>query len=186
MRKKVPVTVLASGGIDSTALLHKYLAAGERVRVFHFQYGQPNRVSELKSLRKVCKHYGLRVKVIKLDFDMFHRGYELVGRNALFVLTAASLGPPPSRIGLGIHRGLEYYDVTPQFVVDCQRILDGYYGGAVVVDAPFVRGTKSDIIRYCKRCRVPLHLTYSCQMKNSPPCGQCPSCLDRRRYLGNK
>jgi 7-cyano-7-deazaguanine synthase len=114
------------------------------------------------------------------------RGYEFLGRNALFVLAAGSLGPPPLRVSLAINRGPEYYDISPRFLIDCQRMLDGYFGGTVVLEAPFVDYSKKDIIRYCKRRKVPLNITYSCQKKNSPPCGRCPTCLDRERYLGEK
>lgn len=186
MPKHIPVTVLASGGIDSTALIHLYISRREQVRVIHYQYRQPSGRSELNSLELICKHYGVKPIITRLGFRMVLRGYELLGRNALFVLVAASLSPPPSRISLGIHRGPEYYDVSPRFVADCQRMLDGYFGGTVVLEAPFADFSKWDIISNCKKRRVPLHLTYSCQKKNSPPCGQCPSCLDRQDYLGNK
>lgn len=178
------MTVLASGGIDSTALVHRYVSAKEQVRIIHYQYGQFNRRSELESIEAVCKHYRLKPNVIKLGFRMFLRGYEMLGRNALFVLVAASLDPSPSRISLGIHQGPEYYDTSPSFVSDCQRLLDGYFGGTVVLEAPFVKFSKRDIVNYCKKRRVPLNLTYSCQKKNAPPCGKCPSCLDRERYFG--
>ena len=186
MRKVIPVVVLASGGIDSTALIHRYKAAGEQIKIIHFQHGQPSGRSEYRAVRLVSRRYGLKVKVVRLGFNMFLRGNELLGRNALFVLIASSLSPPPARISLGIHQGPEYYDISPGFVADCQRILDGYFGGTVSLEAPFLNDTKLDIINYCRRGKVPLHLTYSCQMKNSPPCGRCPSCLDRREYLGEK
>lgn len=176
--------MLASGGIDSTALIHKYISAKASVRIIHFQYGQRNSRSELVSLRSVSKHYGLKPTVIRLGFRMSLRGYELLGRNALFVLVAASVGVAPSRISLGIHGGPEYYDTSPNFVVDCQRILDGYFGGTVVLEAPFIGMEKADVVSYCKRRGIPLHLTYSCQTKNAPPCGVCPSCKDRERFLG--
>lgn len=184
MRKGVPVTVLASGGIDSTALIHRYTVARQRIKIVHFQHGQPSAQSELRAVKLVSRHYGLKGKVVKLGFRMFLRGNELLGRNALFVLIAASLGPPPSRISLGIHQGPEYYDISPGFVADCQRVLDGYFGGTVSLEAPFLNDTKQDIVNYCKKRKIPLRLTYSCQMKNSPPCGHCPSCLDRKEYLG--
>ena len=178
------MTVLASGGIDSTALIHRYLSAKDDVRIIHYQYGQFNSRSELESIEAVSKHYRLKPNVIKLGFRMFLRGYEMLGRNALFVLVAASLAASPARISLGIHLGPEYYDTSLSFVSDCQRLLDGYFGGTVVVEAPFVGYSKQDVVDYCRKRRVPLRLTYSCQKKNAPPCGKCPSCLDRERYLG--
>ena len=186
MGKRIPVLVAASGGIDSTALIHRYLSEKEVVRAIHFDYGQPSRRSEREAVGRACRHYRVKVTFAKLGIRMLPRGYELLGRNALFVIAGASMGPPPLRVSLGIHRGPEYYDVTPRFVSDMQRVLDGYFGGTVVLEAPFLSDTKKDIVDYCKRKRVPLHMTYSCQKKNAPPCGRCPSCLDRQRYLGSK
>jgi len=186
VRKKIPVAILASGGIDSTALIHRYRVAKDPVHVVHFQYGQPSGRSELKSVKLVCKHFNVKLAIVNLGFRMFLRGYEFLGRNALFVLAACSLGPPPLRVCLGLNRGPEYYDISQRFVTDCQRLLDGYFGGTVVLEAPLVDYSKRDIIRYCKQRQIPLGLTYSCQAKNSPPCGHCPSCLDREKFLGEK
>jgi 7-cyano-7-deazaguanine synthase len=184
MKGKVPVMVLGSGGIDSTALIQRYASAREKTKVVHFQYGQANGKSELKAVRAICKHYGLRPHVVNLGFRMVLRGYELLGRNALFVLIASAIENPPNRISIGIHAGPEMYDTTRLFVADCQRLLDGYFNGTVVLEAPFADYEKGDIISYCKKAKVPLKLTYSCQRKNFSPCGSCPSCLDRQTYLG--
>ena len=186
MRKKVPVTVLVSGGIDSTALLKKYLSARETIRAIHFQYGQASGKSELKAVRVVCKHYSQSLHVVNLGFRMVLRGDEFLGRNALFVLAASAIETPPSRISIGIHAGPEMYDTTRLFVADCQRLLDGYFNGTVVLEAPFVDYRKEDIISYSKKMNVPLDLTYSCQRRSFSPCGGCPSCLDRQRYLGTR
>lgn len=177
--------MLASGGIDSTALIHNYLSKGETVRLLHFQYGQPSSRGELNAIKKIAHHYRLNFQIVRLGFRMFMRRYEFLGRNALFVLTASSLGPPPLRIALGINRGPEYYDISPRFVANCQQILDGYFAGTVALEAPFVELSKHDIIKFCLRKRIPLNLTYSCQKKNSP-CGECPSCLDRKIFLGTR
>lgn len=182
----IPITILSSGGIDSTALIHRHISKRKSIRLIHFQYRQPNRRSELKAVKSISKHYGVGVDIVKLGFGMFRRGYELVGRNAAFALVASFIVPPPSRIAIGIHRGPEYYDTSSRFITDCQRILDGYFNGTVVLEAPFVNLSKRDIVSYCKKRRIPLQLTYSCQVKNDPPCRRCPSCLDRMSYLGSK
>lgn len=121
MRKRVPVLVLGSGGIDSAALIHRYHATKESIRVIHFQYGQPSGRSELGSLKAVCKYYGAKIDVVELGFKPFTRGFESLGRNAIFTIVASSIGLPPSRIGIGIHKGTNYYDCSKTFVMDLSK-----------------------------------------------------------------
>ena len=178
------VLLLASGGIDSTALMDFYLRRQVNLKCIHFQYGQSNAQSEAEAIEKVSEYYHIQKRVIRLDFPLMRRKDELVGRNAIFVLAASGLEAPPVRIALGIHSGSQYYDCSKLFMDDCQRILDGYFGGSMRLEAPFLSFRKLDIMRYCKANNVPTHLTYSCQKQNYPPCGKCASCLDREELFG--
>jgi 7-cyano-7-deazaguanine synthase len=182
MKADPEVLLLASGGIDSTALLDFYLRRKSSIACIHFQYGQPSAKSEEEAFRKITEYYGVRGEIIPLEFNMARRKDEVSSRNALFVLVASSLGVSPVRIALGIHSDSPYYDCTRSFINDCQQILDGYYSGAVRLEAPFIDFTKRDILNYCKLNGVPVNLTYSCLRKNYPPCGICPACLDRVKY----
>ena len=184
MGHQPPVVVLMSGGLDSTALINFYLRRRANVKCVHFQYGQPNSLSEAKAVKEVSEYYGVEARVAELQFPLMTRQNELVGRNTAFVLGASCLGQPPTRIALGIHSGTEYYDCSKWFVDDCQRILDGYFGGTVRVEAPFLNFGKGGIAEYCKANDVPIHLTYSCQRQNYPPCGACSSCQDRTKFVG--
>jgi len=180
------ILLLASGGIDSTALLDFYLKHNNNVECIHFQYGQPNAQSEKTAIEKITEYYKVKKRIINLDIIMARRNDEFIGRNAFFILATSALGISPARIALGIHSGSRYYDCTKDFLNDCQRILDGYFAGVVKIEAPFIDFTKSDIIRYCKKYKVPVELTYSCFRQNYPPCGNCPSCLDRAMLNENR
>jgi len=182
---KPRVFVLSSGGIDSTALLHYYISHGEKPTAIHFQYDQPNLISEKKAIETVSKYYELEYKIYTLGFPIIKKGYEFVGRNALFVLAAASIVGDPSRISLGIHSNTDYYDCSPNFVHSMQDLLDGYFAGAVQIETPFIKYSKKDVIDFAINNGVPLDLTYSCLSQNSPPCCKCPACLDRMKYLEN-
>jgi 7-cyano-7-deazaguanine synthase len=186
MGNGVKVLLLASGGIDSTALLNLYVSKKEDLECIHFQYGQPSAKSEKDSIEKIAEYYDVKLKTIILPLPMYRKKYEFLSRNALFVLIASSLGVIPSRISLGIHSGSHYYDSTINFLKDCQQLLDGYFYGAVRIEAPFIEFDKKDIIEYSKINEVPLNLTYSCLTKDFPPCGECPSCIDRRYLLTNE
>lgn len=159
-----------------------YLRRNNEVKCIHFQYGQPSALSEREAVKEVCDYYGIEKTIVNLGFSMTQRKEELLGRNALFVLAASSLEPPPARIALGIHSGSQHYDCTKLFMQDCQRILDGYFAGTVTLEAPLLDFQKTDIIEYCRENSVPIYLTYSCQQQNYPPCGKCTSCRDREMF----
>jgi len=182
MGSTVEVILLTSGGIDSTALLDLYLRRTAKVNCVYFQYDQPSAKSEKAAVVEVSKYYNVRSTIINLSFPIALRKEELIGRNALFVLAASSLKPPPLRIALGIHSGSRHYDCTRSFVDDYQRVLDGYFAGTVRLEAPFIDLEKIDVIDYCRANNVPIDLTYSCQRQNYPPCGKCSSCLDRGKF----
>jgi 7-cyano-7-deazaguanine synthase len=178
------VVVLMSGGLDSTALIDFYQRRDATLRCIHFQYGQSNGQSEAKAAEEVAEYYKVECQVAKLEFPLMKRKDEVVGRNAMFVIAAACQVPLPARIALGIHLGPAYYDCSNSFVVDCQRLLDGYFGGIARLEAPFLKFAKGDIANYCKANHVPTQLTYSCLRQNYPPCGECSSCRDRTAFLG--
>jgi 7-cyano-7-deazaguanine synthase len=181
---RVQVIILASGGIDSTALIDFYLRRKCKIKCIHFQYGQASAKSERSAFEKIARFFKVENAIIDLGFSIRKRKEESICRNALFVLAASSIIPQPERISMGIHTGSSYYDTTGLFVKDCQRILDGYFSGTVRVEAPFIDLTKLDIMNYCKIYGIPINLTYSCYRKNSPPCGKCNSCLDRKKFFG--
>lgn len=184
MEKKC-VLVLASGGIDSTALIHFYLDQNYRVFCLHFQYGQPSAISEYESVKKISQFYNVPLEVINLDLVLKKRKDEYIGRNALFILIALSLSISDGfkRIAIGINFSSQYYDCSTSFSEDIQRIIDGYYSGTIQVEAPFLKITKHQIIDYCIKNEIPLELTYSCLRDNFKPCGKCDACKDRSELI---
>lgn len=176
--------VLASGGIDSTSLIHYYLSENEHPVAIHFQYDQLNEASERIAVEAVCHHYNVDLRIIELGFGLGQKKYEYFARNALFILTAAATFGDPLRIALGIHSNTQYYDCSPIFIKNMQEVLDGYFSGSIQIETPFINYNKEDIVKYAIRQKVPLNLTYSCLKKNAPSCGTCPSCKERVKYLG--
>ncbi len=179
------VLILASGGIDSTALIDFYLKEKIEVECIFFDYGQPARDTERESVSSVTSHYRVNLHVFILPFSLTQRNREYLGRNALFILAAASImGSVFNRIAIGINASSHYYDCSPMFITEIQPILDGYFAGSLILEAPFQYFIKSQIIEYCRNNRVPIEKTYSCLLQNAPACGKCESCIDRREYLG--
>ena len=173
--------ILLGGSIDSAALLSFYLSRGAEVRGVHFDYGQPSMLGERRAVLAVSKHYDVGLETVCLGFAVARTEAEYHCRNALLVLAAASVACR-ARLGIaiGIHAGSPYYDCTPAFVGDVQRVLDGYHGGTMRVEAPFLEFSKRDVFDYCLENCVPIDLTFSCESRSDRPCQQCASCKDRK------
>jgi 7-cyano-7-deazaguanine synthase len=116
-----------------------------------------------------------------MTLDVSSRGDEYLCRNALLILSAAAeFGGKPLRIALGAHAQAHYYDCSSLFFDEMRRLLDGYFQGQVSLETPLLTFNKADIVAYARRFHVPVSMTYSCTRAALKPCGECPSCLDRK------
>lgn len=172
--------VLMSGGIDSSATASLYVAEGCDVSGVFVDYGQPSAESEWAAVLQIAEFLGIDLRRIELGCELVSTRGEIFGRNAIFALIAASTtNRRPLKVAMGIHALSEYYDTTLLFMQHIQRILDGYSGGDVKVEAPFVSNTKAEVIEIARNSGLPFQLTYSCERQNAPRCGDCGSCGDR-------
>ena len=187
MLSNANTVVLLSGGIDSTATIAACKEATKNILALFVDYGQSSAHSEWKAAQNVAAYYAVEVERVRLGFSLISDSGEFFGRNALFVLTAASVTKErPLAVALGIHSLTEYYDTTPLFSKHMERLLNGYSGGEVELSTPFLTHTKAEVFKFAKERAVPIHLTYSCEQQNSPACGICPSCQDRNALHGTK
>jgi 7-cyano-7-deazaguanine synthase len=178
-RKNVLVA-LVSGGIDSAALLEFYLRERFCIRPLFVDFGQPAVKQELRAARAVCRHYGVRLSIMTVRSMVTFSVGEIPGRNAFLLFGAIlAFGMEPRIIALGIHEGPPYYDCTEGFLKSMQTIVDGYAAGRIKVAAPFLKWDKQLIWEFCKKARVPVEATYSCEKGGVRPCGECLSCKDR-------
>jgi 7-cyano-7-deazaguanine synthase len=177
-------TVLLSGGVDSAACAHFYLAQGVRVHPLFVSYEQPASDAELKSARAICKFYGIALRVVTVRGLRIPSSGEIPGRN-LFLVTAALMsgGGESNLIALGVHAGTRYFDCSPPFTTLCEKLLEGYADGRTRIGAPFLKLNKGQVWSYCKQYHVPVHLAWSCEASGKKACGKCLSCRDRRDLL---
>lgn len=182
---KSEVVVLLSGGIDSTACLHFYQMEKYTITPLYVDFGQISAENEISSARAVCQYYGLELKILELKLKEFKDG-EISGRNA-FLLMAALMyfNQSCGLVSIGLHKGTAYKDCSPDFVKKIQQIFDLYHGGAIKVGAPFLCWDKSEIWDYCIYNKVPINLTYSCELGDKQPCGKCISCNDLKILYAN-
>ncbi|MBC7293147.1 MAG: 7-cyano-7-deazaguanine synthase QueC [Thermoleophilia bacterium] len=197
--------MLLSGGLDSTTLAVwiKEHYPGEPIKAYTFLYGQKHAV-ELEAARAVAKaldleHYMVELPPIRgsalTDADKpLPEGRDLSAvtgvapsyvpaRNLVFLAYMASLQDAfgPAVLWLGVHYDdhTGYPDCRPEFVeaADCAVALGTQF--ELRVEAPFVRWSKADIIRWGLAHGVPYHLTHSCYQGRRPACGVCDTCQAR-------
>ena len=162
-RRRNPVEVLVSGGMDSAALLAYYARQDFDVRAVFVNFGQPAAKQEVKAATSLSKHYRVPLSIFRSRCDATFSAGEISGRNA-FLLFAAILARQgrSGMIAVGIHEGPPYYDCTEGFLNAVQVIVNGYAAGCIRVAAPFLKWNKRMIWDFCKKYGVPVHLTYSC------------------------
>jgi 7-cyano-7-deazaguanine synthase len=93
-------------------------------------------------------------------------------------------------IGIGVHAlDTPYPDCRPEFITAAEAAINA--GSTFVaktknrmhVYAPFLGMTKTDIAKLGVELGVPYDKTYSCYRGTEPPCGECPTCLQREEAL---
>lgn len=170
--------VLLSGGIDSAACLVFYRDRGFDVDARFVDYGQLAATQEARAAAQIAAALRVPLSTFTWSGGQAKGAGEILGRNA-FLLCAAllELGEAQGILALGVHSGTDYWDCSPGFLRAAQAILDGYASGRVRVAAPFLDWTKDQVFGYA-RGRVPIELTWSCELGGAAPCGTCRSCRD--------
>lgn len=176
---ELSVTILLSGGIDSTACIHFYLSKGYAVEGLIINYGQHAFKKEHVAAIAVCEHFSIPLKSVRLHNDKTFLDGNIFGRNAFFICTAfLVVGSELRFLCIGIHGGTNYIDCSPLFLEKMNEIAELYNGGETKIVAPFLRFNKREIFEYCIRNFIPLNLTYSCELGLEQPCGKCSSCKE--------
>ncbi len=184
---KINVLVLLSGGIDSTALIHFYKSQGSNVNGLFVDFGQISGKREKKASELISRHF--KIKLYKLKYSGIKRwkGGYIPGRNAFLLHTALMNFPfTDGIIAIGIHSGTNYIDCTQDFTTMMQKSFDLYTDGQVNIGTPFLDWKKSEIYYYSQTNKIPLHLTYSCELGKEQPCGECASCKDLEALSAQK
>lgn len=198
--------VVFSGGMDSTVLA--YFAAGlhDEVDLVSVDYGQRHK-RELEFASRTADALGARHDIVDLssfggllvgsaltdDINVPHGHYAadnmrttvVPNRNALLISSAyaVAVARDASHVLVGVHAGDHhvYPDCRPEFVDALSTALrignDDY--ADVVLDAPFVTHSKTDICRLGGRLGVPFENTWSCYEGGEQHCGRCGTCVER-------
>lgn len=187
VNKNRKVLILISGGIDSTACIHYYKSRDFLVETSFVDFGQLSLRRERNAIKRISSYYKVKTNIVRIKNDKDFKGGEISFRN-IFLITAVLVGLKDYQglISLGIHSGTDYADCGPSFVKVTNSILDLYTNGSVILEAPFLTFSKSEIVEYCISNEIPLHLTYSCELGLNQPCGKCLSCNGLKKIYDSK
>lgn len=201
--------ILFSGGVDSTTALALSLSRGEEVTAISIKYGQNHSEMELSAARKITDYYKVKhefldltsifkeshsslseandLEIPKGDYsDHSNQTTEIEFRNGVFLAILASLAQQmgADKIYFGAHQddsGTIYPDCSPEFISSMGKAIWLGTGQRVKLGAPFQDMTKADIVSKGIELNVPYHLTYSCYEGSDPACGECGTCIDRKK-----
>lgn len=209
MDKKKAV-VLLSGGLDSATTLAVAKNENYDIYAISFDYGQKHR-RELEYAKKICAHYKIKHKVIKVDLGWArsaltdkkmkipeHRkeiGKDIPltyvpARNLLFLsyalAFAESINAEAVFIGANARDYSGYPDCRPEFYKALQVAVEvgtksGVEGKPVEIKYPLINLTKAEIIKKGVSLNVPYELTWSCYKGGKKACGKCDSCVLRAK-----
>lgn len=181
------VLILASGGIDSTACIKFYRKLKFKVDVIFFDYGQTASKKEFSALKQISRTFKIIPRKVRLAKSNKFKDGLVIGRNAFLIFSALMLfGKKSGILAIGIHKGTGYYDCSQAFIDQVQVIIDQYSQGTISLAAPFLNFNKKEIWDYCIMEKVPLQLTYSCELGENQPCNKCSTCKDLKKLYASK
>lgn len=108
-------------------------------------------------------------------------------RNGLMLSAAASIAISvgASEIWYGAHAddaaGNAYPDCSAEFTDAINEAIYRGSGERVTIKAPFVNDNKAGVVKKGLELSVPYELTWSCYEGGEEPCGECGTCIDRRK-----
>ena len=197
------ISILASGGLDSSVLIAK-LAADAEVYPIYVRCGFAWEEMELKGLQAFLDALNNRnvmpTTVLSAPTSVLYGDHwsvtgarvpaadepdentYLPGRNILLISLAAIWCSTHgvSRIAIGSLGGNPFPDATPEFFETFARVLSMGLGRKVLIEAPLRGFHKEDLIKQFKD--LPFDLTLTCMApKDGKHCGQCNKCFERQQ-----
>lgn len=194
------VTVLFSGGIDSSVLLAWCKNQGIDCQPLFLDYGQVTASREFHAAKKISKKMGFPLeKVTVPDVSSLTRNQitdpsqstnpYYPNRN-LLLLTIGSLHAYENRnqgVGIGAIRAVgstPFPDLSQIFFDEFTKLVETSLNYKLAILTPFIDLTKIEVVKIGRNLHVPIELTYSCLTNSDRPCEFCESCISRKEALG--
>ena len=196
------ITVLASGGLDSSVMLGVIARSGRHVFPVYIRAGLSWERDELATLRRFVRALKLpnveAVTALSLPMgDLSGDHWSVTGRNVpgynaslssnyilgrnFTLLTKAAIFSARNQIGEIAMAPLEsnpFPDARPEFFRAFAKVVELGVGIKLKVRTPFGGFSKADVVRH--GAGLPLELTVSCaQPSGNVHCGACTKCAER-------
>lgn len=200
------VTVLLSGGLDSSVALH-WAARNHDVRLaLSFHYGSKHADHELECARFQAENLKVKHQVVDISSISKHLKSALLEggdpipdgrydessmvqtvvpfRNGIFLSIAAGIAESMESDALVIAAHSGDHSIYPDCREDFMKTMSeairlGTYAGMEIL-RPFIDYTKGDIVRSGQKLGVDFSQTYSCYKGGDIHCGTCGTCSERK------
>lgn len=205
MRSKdraMKVTLVYSGGLDSTTLLHDLLRSGHDVDCISFDYGQTHK-KELEYATYWTKYFKLDHEIVNLQgvfagsaltggVELPRSEYTLESmkktvvpnRNMVMLSIAASkaIQRRNNAVAYAAHAGDSevYPDCRSEFIYRLHAAIQICDWHPLELLAPYMDFTKAEIMKMAKQMGYDTSKTWSCYAGGDEPCGECGACISRK------
>ncbi len=108
-------------------------------------------------------------------------------RNGLFLSSAAAIAISKNCgvIYYGAHSddaaGNAYPDCSQAFNTAMNTAIYEGSGKQIKIEAPFIGMTKAEVVKKGLELKAPYEMTWSCYEGGDTPCGECGTCIDRKK-----
>ena len=196
--------ILLSGGLDSLVCLGVFKDKYNIDFALFFNYGQLSYKNELNSVKKICKHYKIKLKTINLPWlknlsktSVLTQNSKNIqtddivwipNRNGLFLNIAGSFAEELNYTNIIIGANSEEAKEFPDNSIDFIKAVNNEFKFSTQKDikiiAPLADYDKNEIVRLAIENKVPLEYVWSCYTDKSKHCGVCKSCIGLKNALG--
>ena len=200
---------IVSGGMDSVTLAYLLASEGFYLHLLSVNYGQRH-LKELEYAKLCAERLDAKFDVVDIsgigrllkgsaltdDVPVPHGHYAapnmavtvVPNRNAIMLSIAygVAVAEGAEVVATGVHAGdhFVYPDCRPGFIrafgAMQKRAVEGFGDDSLRLYAPFVEGTKAEIVATGTRLGVPYADTWSCYEGGGVHCGLCATCGERR------
>jgi 7-cyano-7-deazaguanine synthase len=194
------VTILFSGGIDSSVLLAWCKSQGIDCQPLFLDYGQVTASREFSAAEKISKKMGLPLEKVTIPdvssltrnqiTDPSHSTNPYYPNRNLLLLTIGSLHAYENKnqgVGIGAIRAVgstPFPDLSQMFFDEFTKLVETSLNYKLAILTPFLDLTKTEVVKIGRNLHVPIELTYSCLTNSDRPCEFCESCISRKVALG--
>lgn len=201
------IVSIVSGGLDSVSMLYIQAKYKHDIHVLSFDYGQRHKKElgfarsaaydvggmwdcvDLSGLTHLIGGSSLTDNIPVPDGHYAQENMKITvvpNRNAIMLSIAygVAVAEQADAVAIAVHAGdhFIYSDCRPAFTELFEKMenkaIEGF--GSVQLLTPFIKYSKSDIVKEGQTAGTPFHKTWSCYKGGEIHCGTCGTCVERK------